>query len=613
MLRRACALPAHGLETEPALALGFDLEYNHLTARACTRRRAGNRNGRTTLSFLFSWRRRIKEITRVRRVIEVLVRNGLGFLVEQLALDRFVPRLWRRRRLRAEQAASRRTMPERLRRTLEELGATWVKVGQFLSGRADLLPPAYIEELTKLLDDAPPVAIGEVREVILRELGAPVESLYARFDEVPIASASIGQVHRASLSNGQEVIVKVQRPGIEAEVEADLNLLLAQARFLERRTEVMREQNLVAIVEQLSRSLREELDYQREGRNAERVRANLASDPRFVVPGVWWDLTSRRVITMEYLQGIQFNELERLRAAGYDLASLAHVAVESYLTQIFENGFYQADPHPANLLVMGERIGILDFGNVGQLTESQKQLLGDMFLQILDEDVEGLARTIVKLGTSHTRPSVEAMERDLRRLMVRYWGVSLEELSVGEMIADIFKAARLHKVFLPADLAQLARTIVTMEGTGRALDPNLVLVEVLRPFAVRLVRARLSPIVAGRRALRAARQAADLVQDFPRRVDNLWDQLEAGDVSFGIELRHLSVMLTKLNSMVNRLAYAILVASLIIGSSLILLGGREAWVLPILGLGIPVAQIAFLGAVLAGVWLLISIIRSQTL
>jgi ubiquinone biosynthesis protein len=565
------------------------------------------------LSFLFSWRRRITEMARVRRVTEVLVRNGLGFLVEQLALDRFLPRLWRRRGLRAEQAASRRAMPERLRRTLEELGATWVKVGQFLSGRADLLPPAYIEELSKLLDDAPPVETGAIREVILRELGAPVEALYARFDEVPIASASIGQVHRASLPNGQEVIVKVQRPGIETEVEADLNLLLAQARFLERRTEVMREQNLVAIVEQLSRSLREELDYQREGRNAERVRANLASDPRFVVPGVWWDLTSRRVITMEYLQGIQFNELERLRAAGYELASLAHVAVEGYLEQIFENGFYQADPHPANLLVVGERIGILDFGNVGQLTESQKQLLGDMFLQILDEDVEGLARTIVKMGTMRTRPALEAMERDLQRLMVRYWGISLEKLSIGEMIADIFKAARLHKVFLPADLAQLARTIVTMEGTGRALDPDLVLVEALRPFAMRLVRSRLSPIVAGRRALRAARQAADLVQDFPRRVDTLWDQLEAGDVSFGIDLRHLGMMLTKLNSMVNRLVYAILVASLIIGSSLILLGGREAWVLPILGIGVPVAQMAFLGAVLAGVWLLISIIRSQTL
>ncbi len=565
------------------------------------------------MSFLFSWRRRIADIARVRRVVEVLIRNGLGFLVQQLALDRFLPRFWRTRGLRAEQAASRRTVPERLRRTLEELGATWVKLGQFLSGRADLLPPPYIEELSKLLDAAPPVPIDQVREVIIREMGAPVEELYASFDEVPIASASIGQVHRATLPNGQEVVVKVQRPGIEAEVEADLNLLLAQARFLERRTEVMREQNLVAIVEQLARSLREELDYHREGRNAERLRANLASDPRFVVPGVCWDLTTRRVITMEFLDGIQFNEVERLRAAGYDLPSVARVAVEGYLAQIFDAGFYQADPHPANLLVMGERIGILDFGNVGQLTASQKQLLGDLFLQILDEDVEGLARTIIRMGTSRTRPSVEALERDLQRLTVRYWGISLEELSVGEMVADIFKTARQHKIFLPADLAQLARTILTMEGTGRMLDPDLVLVDAVRPFALRLVRSRLSPIVAGRRAVRAARLAADLFQDLPRRVDGLWDQLEAGDLSFGIDLRHLNMVVTKINSMVNRLVYAIIVAALIVGSSLILLGGRDAWVLPILGLGVPVAQIAFLGAVLAGVWLIVSLVRSRTL
>ena len=332
-----------------------------------------------------------------------------------------------------------------------------------------------IRDRSKLLDAAPPVPIDQVRDVIIREMGAPVEELYASFDEVPIASASIGQVHRATLPNGQEVVVKVQRPGIEAEVEADLNLLLAQARFLERRTEVMREQNLVAIVEQLARSLREELDYHREGRNAERLRANLASDPRFAVPGVCWDLTTRRVITMEFLDGIQFNEVERLRAAGYDLPSVARVAVEGYLAQIFDAGFYQADPHPANLLVMGERIGILDFGNVGQLTGNQKQLLGDLFLQILDEDVEGLARTILRMGTSRTRPSMDALERDLQRLTVRYWGASLEELSVGEMVADIFKTARQHKIFLPADLAQLARTILTMEGTGPVSYTHLTL------------------------------------------------------------------------------------------------------------------------------------------
>ncbi len=564
-------------------------------------------------SFPFPWRRRLTEIARVRRIVEVLVRNGLGFLVGQLALDRFLPRLGRRSRVRADQAASRRTVPERLRRTLEELGATWVKIGQFLSGRADLLPPEYLAELSKLLDSAPPVPIERVRQVIEDELGAPVTDLFLRFDDTPIASASIGQVHRASLPNGRQVVVKVQRPGIEAEVEADLDLLLGQARFMERRSETMREQNLVAIAEQLARSVREELDYQHEGRNAERLRANLASDARFVVPEVCWDLTTRRVITMSYLDGIQLNALDRLRAAGHDLPAIARLVVEGYLTQIFGAGFYQADPHPANLLVVGDRIGLLDFGNVGQLTESQKQLLGDMFLQILDEDVEGLARTIVKMGSSRGRPNLEAMERDLQRLLVRYWGVALEDLSVGEMVAEVFKAAREHKIYLPADLAQLARTILTLEGTGHSLDPELMLVDTLRPFAVRLVRSRLSPILAGRRAVRAMRQAGDLLQSFPRRVDDLWDQVEAGDLTVGIEVRRLDMLMNKVNSMVNRVVFGIVVAALIVGSALILLGGRDAWELPILGLRIPVAQISFIGAVLAGAWLLISMIRSRSL
>jgi ubiquinone biosynthesis protein len=562
---------------------------------------------------LFPFRRRLAEIARVRRIIEVLIRNGLGFMVEQLALDRFLPRIWRRQTVRADQAVGRLTVPERLRRTLEELGATYIKLGQVLSGRADLLPREYIEELSKLLDAAPPVSVAEIREIIEQELGSRVEEIFVTFDDDPIASASIGQVHHAILPNGQAVVVKVQRPGIEAIVEADLDLLLRQARFLEKRSETMRDYNVLAIAEELAQSLREELDYKIEGRNAERLRTNLSDDPRFVVPQVYWSLTSRRAITLEYLDGIQFNELDRLREAGYDLSSIAQAGVEAYLKQLFVDGFYHADPHPANLMVVGDQIGLVDFGNAGYLTPSQKELLGDMFLQLLDQDAEGVARTVIKMGATRGRPSVEAMERDLQRLLMRYWGIALEEIPLGEMLAEIFTTAYRHKVYLPGDLALLARTILTLEGTGLALDPDFVLVDAVRPFAERLVRERLSPVVAGRRALRTLRQAADLAQAFPRRLEDLWDQLEDGQITVGVDLRRLEVIMTKLNSMVNRIAFSVVVAALIVGSALILLGGKESWQLPILGLGIPVAQIAFLGAVGAGVWLLISMIRSRNL
>ncbi|MBN1136662.1 MAG: AarF/ABC1/UbiB kinase family protein [Anaerolineae bacterium] len=564
------------------------------------------------MAFPFPWRQRVAEIARVRGITQVLVRNGLGFLVEQFGLDRWLPRLWRRQAGPADATVAHLTIPQRLRRTLEELGPTYIKLGQQLSGRGDLLPPEYIAEFTKLLDAAPPVPTAQIRAVIEEELGVPVASLFAAFDDEPIASASIGQVHRATLPGGQPVVVKVRRPGVEATVEADLRLLLSQVRFLARRSEVVRQHNLVAVVEELARALREELDYKIEGRNAERLRSNFNRDPRVAIPAVHWHLTSRRIITLDYLDGIQLNEPERLRQRGIDLPAAVRLTVEIYLTQIFDQGFYQADPHPANIMVIGsDRIGLVDFGTAGYLLPRQKDLLGAMFLQLFDQDAAGLARTLVKMGAVRGRPSLEAMERDLQRLLVHYWGVSLEQLQVGEMLADIFKVAYEHRVYLPGDLTLLGKTILTMEGTARALDPEFVLADAVRPFAERLVRDRLSPLIAGRQALRAVRQAADLAQAFPRRLDDLWDQLEEGELTVGIDVRRLNVLISRLNSMLNRLAFAVVVAALIVGSALILHGGKDRWELPILGVGIPVAQIVFLVAFGAGVWLIISMIRSR--
>jgi ubiquinone biosynthesis protein len=574
--------------------------------------------------FPFPLRHRIAEIVRVRRITEVLVRNGLGFMVEQLALDRFLPHIWRRQAGRADRAVSRLTVPERLRRTLEELGATYVKLGQLLSGRGDLLPPDYISELSKLLDAAPPVPIDDIRAVIDEELGAPVDDLFATFDEAPIASASIGQVHRATLPDGTVVAVKVQRPGIEAVVEADLRLLLGQVRFLGRRSGIVRDYNLVAVAEELARSLREELDYKIEGRNAERLRTNLRNDPRVVIPCIHWSLTSRRVITLDYLDGIKLSEPERLRQVGVNLGAAVRLGVEIYLKQIFEHGFYHADPHPANIMVITDagpvastvacsRIGLVDFGTAGYLTPGQKELLSDMLLQLLDQDAGGVARTVLRMGATRGRPSVDAMERDLQRLLIRYWGVALEQISIGEMLSEIFKTAYQYRVYLPGDLTLLGKTILTLEGTARSLDPEFVLADAVRPFAEQLVRERLSPLTTGRRVVRTFRQAVDFAQAFPRRLDDFWDQLEEGEFTVGIDLRHLNVLISRLNSMVNRLAFALVVAALIVGSALILLGGKDSWQLPLLGIGIPVAQIVFLVAFGAGLWLIISMIRSRGL
>jgi ubiquinone biosynthesis protein len=331
------------------------------------------------------------------------------------------------------------------------------------------------------------------------------------------------------------------------------------------------------------------------------------------VPQVFWGLTTRRVITLEYIDGIKFNEIDRLREADYDLSSVAQVAIEGYLKQIFVDGFYHADAHAANLMVVDHQIGFLDFGNVGYLTPWQKELLGDMFLQILDEDAGGVARTVVKMGATRGRPDLESMERDLNRLLLRYWGIPLEQLPVGEMLAEVFETAHQYKVYLPGDLALLARTIITLEGTGRALDPEFLLVDAVRPFAERLVRERLSPVLAGRRALRTIRQTADLAQSFPRRLDDLWDQLEEGEITVGVEVRRLEVVINKANSMINRVVFALVVAALIIGSALIIRAAEGAREFALLGLSIPVAEMSFVFAVVAGAWLLISMIRSRNI
>ncbi|MDI7276227.1 MAG: AarF/UbiB family protein [Anaerolineae bacterium] len=553
-----------------------------------------------------------EEIVRFRQIGEILLKNGLGFLVERLELGRFLPG-WRRRSAPADSQVARLSVPERVRRTLEELGPTYIKLGQLLSTRPDLLPPEYIAQLSLLLDSAPPVPGKELRQMLETELGQVTEATFARFDWEPIASASIGQVHRAVLRDGQQVVVKVQRPGVDRVIEADLDLLMRQMRFAEGRSATLREYGLSDVLGEFAYALREELDYTVEGRNADHLRRNLAGQPEAWVPRVFWELTTRRVITMEDIGGIKLSELERLRSEGYDLPAVAELVVSLYMKQVFDDGYFHGDPHPANILVCGERIGFVDLGMVGHLSEATRSSLRDLLWAVVAQDVEAMVHTMQRMGAMPPRPDLHALSRDLQRLLWRYYGLALEEVPIAAFLRDVFAAAFRHRVHLPGELAVLARTVLLLEGVAQSLDPGFTLVEVARPFVARMVAERYSPAHLSRRALQAVRQLESLVEDVPPRLGAITDQLEKGQLTLGLDVRRLERILGKLDVVANRLAFSIVVAAMIVGSALIILGGDRAAVfrLPLIGTALPVAHVGFVAAGLMAAWLLFSIIRSR--
>jgi len=555
------------------------------------------------------FRRQYAEIARAREIAEILIKNGLGFVVEQLGLARFLS-VWRRRRVEgAASDTSTLSVSERVRRTLEELGPTFIKIGQVLSGRADLLPAEYIRELTKLLDAAPPVPTQQIVACIEEELGAPLTERFGSFEPQPIASASIGQVHRATLSDGQRVVVKVQRPGVERMVMADLDLLARQSRFLERRSARARESHLVEIVEELSQALRDELDYTVEGRNAARLRRNLSDDARVIIPQVHWSHSTRRVLTMEALEGFKLTDVQRLRQERYDLPAVAEVMVDLYLHQVFVDGFFHADPHPANIMVCDNRIGMMDFGMVGQLTPATRKSLGSLLLALLAQDSQTVVRVILRMGAASRGTDPAAVERDVQRLLMRYYGLPLEVMPIGEVLQEVLTAAFKHHIHLPPDLALLVRMVIVLEGVALGLDPGFNLAEMAKPFGEHLLRERFSWQRLQDEALQTVGTASRLMQDLPQRAESLMERLGDGAVTLGIDLRQLTRIIAKFDSMVSRLAFSVVVAALIVGSAVVIHGGATEW--NFLGLSLPIAHLSFVLAVVMGAWLLISIVRSR--
>ena len=563
------------------------------------------------MSLRLPFQQQVSDLARARQIVEVLMRNGLGALAQQWELTRFLPR--GRRTPDGLDGSNlvdeRLTTPQRVRLTIEQLGPTFIKLGQLAATRPDIFPAEYIIELEKLLDAAPPISTEQVRAVIQAELQAPVESLFAEFDSLPMASASIGQAHRAVLHSGERVVVKVQRPDLQRMIDADLDLLLGQVRFLESRSETARQFNLVELVEEFAYALRNELDYTSEGRNAERFRRHFDGDPRLLVPKIYWPLSTKRVLVSAEVVGIKLNDLTRLRAEKYDLAAIARMSTELYMQQIFTDGFFHADPHPANMFVVDEQLALIDFGTVGYLSDQLKDQLVDLLASLVRNDVDGIVLSLTRLG-GEPRLNEDELRRDVQRFMVRYYGLSLRDVSVNDFLGDVFRIANRHRIKLPSDFALLGRTLALLEGVARQLDPHIVLVEVAQPFATRLLRERYSAERIGGNVARTLRETNALAQTLPRRLSVILNKVERDELHLTLRFSDVERITSKLDVVANRLAFALVVAASIIGSALLIQSGR-AFTLPILGFDFPIDQLSFVIALLLGARLLWTIVRSR--
>lgn len=497
----------------------------------------------------------------------MLARHGLGFFISITGLERFVPlqRIFNRG---YQQPLSR---PEHVRAALEELGPTFIKLGQILSTRADLLPPSYQAELAKLQDAAPALKVSAVESVIQAELGRPVDAVFRRFDPAPLASASIGQVHAATLSDGTEVVVKVQRPGVVEQVQQDLEILHGLATTASRRWPLADEYGIVGLVQEFAQTLRGETDYLHEGRNAECFGENFARDATVHFPCVFWDYTTARVLTLERINGIKIDDFAALDAAGVDRARIAANGATMVLKMIFRDRFFHADPHPGNFFIEpGERIGVVDFGMVGTVGPRIQEQLVWALLAYTSEDPERQVDTLYEMGVAGNHVDRTALRRDVEQLRGRYYGRPVGEIAIRPVVNDVLGVVRRHRLHLPAGYALLLKTVLMHESLVTRLDPHFEFTAVLVPYTRRMLLRHFSPAGWGPSVAQAGIDLVRLGVELPQQLRRLMSSLQRGDLEVAIRPTGFSPLVRRLERIANRIVLGMIAGAFVVALAVLL-------------------------------------------
>ena len=541
-------------------------------------------------------------LTRYREIAEALTRHGLGNLVDVVGLERFIPFHQRR-----ENAIS---TPEHLRMLLEDLGITFVKLGQLLSTRTDLLPPEYIAELSKLQDQvSTTISRNEIETILHEELEKPIGDIFTAFDYEPMAAASIGQVHTATLRDTTDVVVKLRRPGAIEQVEEDLGILQSLADIANRRWDVAELYDVSGLASEFAQSLRAELDYLSEARNAESFARNFASNPEVHIPAVYLGETTSRMITMERIEGIKINNNEELEAAGLSRSELAQHVTHIVLQMVFEDGLFHADLHPGNLFVRaGGQIGLIDFGKVGTVDERTQQQLTAVLLAIGMADSERLTSAILEVAVTRKPVDRQLLQRDLQRLVSGFHGKPLKDIALGAMINDALAIVRRYSLQLPSSFSHLFQTMVMLEGICQELDPEYNLIALLTPYTKKLIIKQHSGEALLRRLGEVGFDWAHLGLTLPQQLQRILDSLERGHIEVGLRPTSFDPVLLQTERIVNRLVLGVLVAALIIGLSIVLVVYHP--VVNQLWLGL-LCAFAFAFVCLCGAYLLWTIVRPR--
>lgn len=525
-------------------------------------------------------------LRRFTQISRVLVRHGFGFVFDV------------RRDRREHKGLQEFLAPNfgvRLRRSLDDLGPTFVKFGQVLSTRSDIFPEGILSELQKLQDTASPMPAGRAQALIEAELGAPVDEIFSSFDPVPLGSASIGQVHRAVLRGGEVVAVKVQRPEAPRRVAGDLELMREFAAFVDRRFARRILVDVRGLVAEFEGVVRRELDYTAEAQNARRFAANFAGSP-VVIPAIYEEFSTSKVLTMEFVVGTRFRDIRPLLMAPSERRRVASMGADAIFKMAFEDGFFHGDPHPSNLLLTPDGdLALLDFGMVGFMSRGDIEALSRLFIAVIQRDAPAALRGLEGLGVRYATEVRGELVRELREFLNKYSGLSVGEVTLGQALSELISLARRYRMRVPPVFPLLTKALVTAEGLARSIDPTINVYEVARPYARRLLTQRYRPDVLARSAGERSLEYARYVEEYPEQVRQLLGELADGELE--VQLKHggLDELIGSVDVLANRLVFALVTGALLVGSSM--LGSFDVGGPSVPFLGVPV--VAFIGFTLA--------------